>query len=58
MDMSKEENKFSVSKLSPKSQQKLEEIRQKHHLKSLDEAAKYMLDFTKEKEIDRRTLVL
>jgi hypothetical protein len=27
--MSKEENKFSVSKLSPKSQQKLEEIRQK-----------------------------
>ncbi len=50
MDMSKEENKFSVSKLSPKSQQKLEEIRQKHHLKSLDEAAKYMLDFTKEKK--------
>lgn len=48
--MDKKENKLSISKLSDKSQQKLEEIRQKHNLKSLDEAAQYMLSFTKEKK--------
>lgn len=45
--MANNENKVSVSKLSTQSQQKLEEIRQQHHLKTLDEAMKYMLDFTK-----------
>lgn len=48
--MSKPEKKVSVSKLSEKSQKKLEEIRQKHHLKSLDEAVEYMLNFTREKK--------
>lgn len=48
--MSKPEKRVSVSKLSKQSQQKLEEIRQKHHLKSVDDAVEYMLDFTKEKK--------
>jgi len=45
--LSKEE--FDVSKLSPKAQAKLEEIRKQHNLKTLAEAANYMLDFTKRK---------
>lgn len=45
--LSKEE--FDVSKLSPKAQIKLEEVRKQHNLKTLTEAASYMLDFTKRK---------
>lgn len=45
--LSKEE--FYVSKLSPKAQIKLEEVRKQHNLKTLAEAASYMLDFTKRK---------
>jgi hypothetical protein len=45
--LSKEE--FDVSKLSPKAQIKLEEVRKQHNLKTLAEAASYMLDFTKRK---------
>ncbi len=45
--LSKEE--FDVSKLSPKAQAKLEEVRKQHNLKTLSEAASYMLDFTKRK---------
>ncbi len=45
--LSKEE--FDISKLSPKAQIKLEEVRKQHNLKTLAEAASYMLDFTKRK---------
>jgi len=45
--LSKEE--FDVSKLSPKAQIKLEEVRKQHNLKTLAEAASYMLAFTKRK---------
>ena len=46
--LSKQEE-FDVSKLSPKAQIKLEEVRKQHNLKTLAEAASYMLDFTKRK---------
>ncbi len=45
--LSKEE--FDVSKLSPKAQAKLEEVRKQQNFKTLEEAANYMLDFTKRK---------
>lgn len=45
--LSKEE--FDVSKLSSKAQAKLEEVRKQQNFKSLEEAASYMLDFTKRK---------
>ncbi len=45
--LSKEE--FDVSKLSSKAQAKLEEVRKQQNFKTLEEAASYMLDFTKRK---------
>ena len=45
--LSKEE--FDVSKLSSKAQAKLEEVRKQQNFKSLEEAASYMLDFSKRK---------
>ena len=41
--------KFDVSKLSSKAQAKLEEVRKQQNFKTLEEAASYMLDFTKRK---------
>ncbi|WP_164505877.1 hypothetical protein [Companilactobacillus zhongbaensis] len=45
--MSKPE--FDISKLTPKAQAKLEEIRKKQNFKTLEEAANYMRDFTNRK---------
>ncbi|WP_164507133.1 hypothetical protein [Companilactobacillus furfuricola] len=42
-------SEFDISKLTPKAQAKLEEIRKKQNFKTLAEAANYMRDFTNRK---------
>ncbi|WP_334332105.1 MULTISPECIES: hypothetical protein [unclassified Companilactobacillus] len=48
--MDKNNKKIDVDKLSSQAKKKLKEIQLKHNFKSMEEAAQYMLDFTKEQK--------
>ena len=48
--MEKRNNKIDVDKLSSQAKKKLKEIQLKHNFKSMEEAAQYILNFTKEQK--------